>query len=139
MKVISFNGESEDELLRQAACPEEHFCGDRCPRCRIHNFDDPDLGCRATFRIGLNAALGLAAAACCYGAGWSVLAYNRFSYNGRRQMSFVIHDIMSKEKYGDMGAFAKKLKDMGYGEVKLVDATNGMFMSKWESTWMGLS
>ncbi len=32
-----------------------------------------------------------------------------------------------------------KLKDMGYEEVKLVDTTNGMFMSKWESIWMGLS
>lgn len=53
--------------------------------------------------------------------------------------SFAIHDIMSKAKYGDMESFVKKLKDMGYEEVKLVDTTNGMFMSKWESTWMGLS
>ncbi len=53
--------------------------------------------------------------------------------------TFAIHDIMSKSKYGDMESFAKKLKDMGYEEVKLVDTTNGMFMSKWESTWMGLS
>lgn len=53
--------------------------------------------------------------------------------------TFAIHDIMSKSKYGDMESFVKKLKDMGYEEVKLVDTTNGMFMSKWESTWMGLS
>ena len=53
--------------------------------------------------------------------------------------TFAIHDIMSKAKYGDMQAFVKKLKDMGYSEVKLIDTTNGMFMSKWESTWMGLS
>jgi len=46
---------------------------------------------------------------------------------------------MSKMKYGDMQEFVKKLKDMGYTEVKLVDTTNGMFMSKWESAWMGLS
>ncbi len=52
---------------------------------------------------------------------------------------FAIHDIMSKVKYGDMQSFAKKLKAMGYSEVELVDTTNGMFMSKWESTWMGLS
>lgn len=53
--------------------------------------------------------------------------------------TFAIHDIMSKMKYGDMQQFVKKLKDMGYAEVKLVDTTNGMFMSKWESSWMGLS
>lgn len=53
--------------------------------------------------------------------------------------TFAIHDIMSKAKYGDIQAFVKKLKDMGYSEVKLVDTTNGMFMSKWESVWMGLS
>ena len=53
--------------------------------------------------------------------------------------TFAIHDIMSKAKYGDMQAFVKKLKDMGYSEVKLIDTTNGMFMSKWESVWMGLS
>ena len=53
--------------------------------------------------------------------------------------TFALHDIMSKSKYGDMESFVKKLKDMGYEEVKLVDTTNGMFMSKWESVWMGLS
>jgi len=53
--------------------------------------------------------------------------------------TFAIHDIMSKSKYGDMESFVKKLQDMGYEEVKLVDTTNGMFMSKWESVWMGLS
>lgn len=53
--------------------------------------------------------------------------------------TFAIHDIMSKSKYGDMESFVNKLKDMGYEEVKLVDTTNGMFMSKWESVCMGLS
>ena len=53
--------------------------------------------------------------------------------------TFAIHDIMSKAKYGDMESFVQKLKDMGYEEVKLVDTTNGMFMSKWESTWMALT
>ena len=46
---------------------------------------------------------------------------------------------MSKMKYGDIESFVKKLKEMGYIEVKLIDTTDGMFMSKWESTWMGLS
>ena len=53
--------------------------------------------------------------------------------------TFAIHDIMSKAKYGDMQAFVQKLKDMGYDDVKLIDTTSGMFMTKWESTWMGLS
>ena len=53
--------------------------------------------------------------------------------------TFAIHDIMSKTKYGDMQAFVQKLKDMGYDNVKLIDTTSGMFMNKWESTWMGLS
>lgn len=53
--------------------------------------------------------------------------------------TFAIHDIMSESKYGDMQAFARKLEDMGYSEVKLIDTTNGMFMSRFESLWMGLS
>ena len=35
-----------------------------------------------------------------------------------------------------MQAFVQKLKDMGYDDVKLIDTTSGMFMNKWESTWM---
>ena len=53
--------------------------------------------------------------------------------------SFAIHDIFSVSKYGDMQAFFKKLKDMGYQEVNLIDTTDGMFMSKAEATWMALS
>lgn len=53
--------------------------------------------------------------------------------------TFAIHDIMSRTKYGDMQAFVKKLKDMGYEKVELIDTTNGMFMKKPEAAWMGLS
>jgi ubiquinone/menaquinone biosynthesis C-methylase UbiE len=53
--------------------------------------------------------------------------------------TFAIHDIMSRTKYGDMQAFVQKLKDMGYEKVELIDTTNGMFMKKWEATWMALS
>ena len=53
--------------------------------------------------------------------------------------TFAIHDIMSKGRYGDMQAFAKKLKDIGSEEVKLIDTTNGMFMSRFEALWMELS
>ena len=53
--------------------------------------------------------------------------------------TFAIHDIMSKLKYGDMKVFAEKLREMGYEDVRLIDTTDGMFMTKWESMWMGLS
>ena len=33
----------------------------------------------------------------------------------------------------------KKLKDMGYQKVELIDTTNGMFMKRSEAGWMGLS
>ncbi|MCR5074076.1 MAG: methyltransferase domain-containing protein [Clostridiales bacterium] len=52
---------------------------------------------------------------------------------------FTIHDIFSKSKYGDMQAFVKKLKDMGYVDVRLIDTTDGTWITKWESVWMGLS
>ncbi len=53
--------------------------------------------------------------------------------------TFAIHDSMSKGRYGDMQAFAKKLKDMGYSEVQLIDTTSGKFMSRFEALWMELS
>ena len=41
--------------------------------------------------------------------------------------------------YGDMQAFLKKLKDMGYRQVELIDTTDGRFMKKSEAAWMALS
>ncbi|MBR2732258.1 MAG: class I SAM-dependent methyltransferase [Clostridia bacterium] len=52
---------------------------------------------------------------------------------------FAIHDTFSKAKYGDMQAFIKKLKEMGYAEIRLNSTTEGLFMKKGESGWMGLS
>ena len=52
---------------------------------------------------------------------------------------FAIHDIYSKSKYGDMQAFVKKLKDMGYADVRLIDTTDGTRITKWESVWMELA
>lgn len=43
-------------------------------------------------RIGLNTALALATLACGKGAQWSICAYNKFSYNGKRQLSKQIID-----------------------------------------------
>ncbi len=53
--------------------------------------------------------------------------------------TFAIHDIMSRSKYGDIQSFVKKLRDMGYEKVELIDTTDGKFMKKWEATWMALS
>ncbi|MBR6172345.1 MAG: methyltransferase domain-containing protein [Eubacterium sp.] len=52
---------------------------------------------------------------------------------------FAIHDIMSKSRYGDMQEFAEKLRAMGYEEVKLIPTDDGLFMSKTEAKWMGLT
>lgn len=52
---------------------------------------------------------------------------------------FAIHDIFSRSKYGDMTAFVQKLKNMGYEDVRLIDTTDGTFMTKKEAAWMGLS
>ena len=38
-----------------------------------------------------------------------------------------------------MEAFAKKLRKMGYADVKLIDTTDGMFMSRGEAFFMELS
>lgn len=53
--------------------------------------------------------------------------------------TFAIHDLMSEARYGDMDGFVKRLKEMGYEEVELIDTTHGMFMSLKEAKWMGLS
>ena len=53
--------------------------------------------------------------------------------------TFALHDIFSRSKYGDMQAFVKKLKDMGYSRVELIDTTDGKFMKKSEAAWMALS
>ena len=53
--------------------------------------------------------------------------------------TFAIHDIMSEARYGDMQQFVNELYDEGYEEVKLIDTTNGMFMTKSEAKILGLS
>ncbi len=47
--------------------------------------------------------------------------------------TFAIHDLMSFRRYGDMNAFVRKLKAMGYEKVELIDTTDGMFMTKREA------
>ena len=53
--------------------------------------------------------------------------------------TFTIHDLMSKARYGDMDAFVSKLKAMGYEDVRLIDTTDGSFMSRKEAALLGLS
>ena len=53
--------------------------------------------------------------------------------------AFALHDIFSKSKYGDMQAFVKQLRDMGYQRVELIDTTDGKLMTRFEAGWMGLS
>ena len=52
---------------------------------------------------------------------------------------FAIHDLMSQRRYGDMQAFVKKLKDMGYERVELIDTTDGRFMTRHEARRMMLT
>ena len=52
---------------------------------------------------------------------------------------FVIHDLMSKSRYGDMNKFIEKLKKDGYEDVKLIDTTKGLFMNHKEAILLGLS
>ncbi len=47
--------------------------------------------------------------------------------------TFAIHDVFSNLKYGDMKSFVKKLKEMGYEKVDLIDTTDGTFMTKGEA------
>jgi ubiquinone/menaquinone biosynthesis C-methylase UbiE len=53
--------------------------------------------------------------------------------------TFAIHDIFSHAKYGDMMAFQRRLKEMGYERVELIDTANGMWIEKGEAAWMELS
>ncbi|MBR1812121.1 MAG: methyltransferase domain-containing protein [Clostridia bacterium] len=52
--------------------------------------------------------------------------------------AFAIHDLMSKARYGDMDAFVSKLKAMGYEDVRLIDTSDGSFMSRKEAMLLGL-
>ncbi len=51
---------------------------------------------------------------------------------------FAIHDLMSNARCGDMDAFVRKLKDMGYEDVRLIDTTDGTFLGRKEAVLLGL-
>lgn len=52
--------------------------------------------------------------------------------------TFAIHDIFSRQKYGNMQTFVQRLKEMGYEQVELIPTDSGRFMSSWEARWMAL-
>lgn len=51
---------------------------------------------------------------------------------------FAIHDLMGKTRYGDMKAFAEKLKTQDYEQVELIDTADGLFMSRKEANHLKL-
>lgn len=48
--------------------------------------------------------------------------------------TFALHDIMSRERYGDMQKFCDELLKMGFQSVELIDTTDGMFMTPKEAS-----
>ncbi len=51
---------------------------------------------------------------------------------------FAINDVMKPKMYGDMEAFAKKLRDMGYQDVRLVNMSELVFGSESRANMMML-
>ena len=47
--------------------------------------------------------------------------------------TFAIHDIMSPQRYGDMGAFIRQLKEEGYETAELIPTDCGKFMTSFEA------
>ena len=52
--------------------------------------------------------------------------------------TFAIHDLMSRARYGNMDDFVQKLKAEGYEDVRLIDTTDGRFMTRSEAFVLGL-
>lgn len=53
--------------------------------------------------------------------------------------TFAIHDVFSKAKYGNIQNFVRLLQSMGYEEVRLIDTTDGAFMTRTEAAVLGLT
>ena len=51
---------------------------------------------------------------------------------------FALNDDMKPRLYGDMEAFAQKLRDMGYQEVRLIDTAQEVFGSRRRAALMML-
>ncbi|MCR4660902.1 MAG: class I SAM-dependent methyltransferase [Clostridia bacterium] len=53
--------------------------------------------------------------------------------------TFAIHDLFTKQKYGDMEEFKQKLLAMGYEKVDIIDTTKNEFMTEKEAKYLFLS
>lgn len=53
--------------------------------------------------------------------------------------TFAIHDYFTKGKYGDIDQLVKKLKDMGYEKVELLDTDDGLFLTRKEAGSVALT
>lgn len=53
--------------------------------------------------------------------------------------AFVIHDLMSRVRYGDMAVFAEQLRAQGYECVQLIHTADGLFITKKRARLLGLS
>lgn len=51
---------------------------------------------------------------------------------------FALNEDMKPRLYGDMEAFAQKLRDMGYQEVRLIDTAQEVFGSRRRAALMML-
>ena len=105
--------------------------------------DIPVTAAYAVFVLKGRLKLPKAAAVCCP-LGMSLLAKAvgaiLLAANSKLAfLTFALHDIFSKARYGDMQAFVAKLREMGYERVELIDTTRGMFMSPRVAGWMALS
>lgn len=53
--------------------------------------------------------------------------------------TFVLHDLMTPARYGDMNAFIAALQAEGYTQVGLISTANGLFMEATEAALLMLS
>ena len=51
---------------------------------------------------------------------------------------FALNDDMKPNMYGDMAAFARKLREMGYQDVRLIDTAEEAFGSRRRAAMMML-
>lgn len=52
--------------------------------------------------------------------------------------TFAIHDLMTPRRYGDIYAFADRLRAMGYEKVEILDTTDGLFLPHGRAALLGL-
>ena len=53
----------------------------------------------------------------------------------RKGGHFVLHDLFTRARYGDMDAFLRRLQAMGFEKVELLDTTDGLIMTKKDAKW----